>query len=117
MIVASDNSLYREALRALSRHRIAAGVIDQSEPDERQGKKAGDRSCDDRVAQGLKQKPAGHASDLLDFGPTEQSTGPEDQDQDQDGERRDILIGRVRVARPKGFDQSQNKPAQQRARQ
>src|SRR6267154_1876269 len=56
-------------------------------------------------------------SDFFDFGPTEQASRKEDQHDDQDRERRHILVFDRKIRRPQRLDQTDGEPPQHRARQ
>src|ERR1700760_2171302 len=56
-------------------------------------------------------------SDFFDFGPAEQAGRKEDQHDDQNRERGDVLVLDRKIGRPDRLDQADQKPAQHRAGQ
>src|SRR5438270_13135684 len=55
------------------------------------------------------------ASNFFDFRPAQQPGRKEDQDDDQDRKRRDVLVFDGKIRRPEGLDQPDQKSAQHRA--
>src|SRR5437868_6575164 len=56
-------------------------------------------------------------SNFFDFRPAQQSGRKEDQHDDQDRERRDVLVLDREIRRPQGFDQADQEAAEHRAGQ
>src|SRR5205085_10091680 len=57
------------------------------------------------------------ALDFFDFGPAEQAGRKEDEDDDENGKCRDVLVLDREIGRPQRLDQPDRQPAQHRARQ